>query len=305
MTVEELGKRWLADLRRRGCRETTLHDRAHKIGRLTEAFGSRVACSLTKDDIILLLDRWQLKGATADGYRRTLLAMFNLGLAERIVEINPVASIKPYKGDERLPVPFTVEAVKAIMDAAETYAPVMVPTLAVQFFAGLRPGEAKGLKWEDINWSDKHIRVLPEVSKMRRSRLVEINSTLHDWLVRYRRKTGSIGIKTQSQFAYYVERKPYTVGEDADGGPIIKKGLAGAAGVNWIQDGPRKTFASMHYASYQDAGRLAAILGHVGGHDVLFRHYRGLVKPTEAAKYWTIRPKGRTKVIQLNQALTA
>jgi integrase len=50
------------------------------------------------------------------------------------------------------------------MAAAEQYAPHMVPTLAEQFFAGLRPGEAKGLKWEDINWSEKTIRVMPETS---------------------------------------------------------------------------------------------------------------------------------------------
>ena len=73
-----------------------------------------------------------------------------------------------------------------------------------------------------------------------------------------------------------------------------------ATGVEWIQDGPRKTFASMHYATYQDAAKLAAILGHTGGQGILFRHYRGLVKKTEAAKYWKIRPANyESNIIQM------
>jgi hypothetical protein len=72
--------------------------------------------------------------------------------------------------------------------------------------------------------------------------------------------------------------------------------------VDWIQDGPRKTFASMHYAAYQDAAKLAAILGHTGGLDILFRHYRGLVKKTEAERYWKMRPVVESgKVIQMKR----
>jgi len=290
VTIEQLGERWLADLRRRGCRETTLRERKHKITRLTADFGNRPAASLTRQDLLDWLDRQGLTGVTADGYRRAYKTMFNFAMDEKIVEMNPVAGIKAFKTDERLPVPFTVASVQTIMDAAAKHAPIMVPTLAVQFFAGLRPGEAKGLKWEDVNWTERTIRVLPETSKMRRSRLVEMNDTLRAWLQPYRKKDGPIGITSQNQFDFYMSRK--YCGEK-------KMGLLKAAGVEWIQDGPRKTFASMHYATHQDAAKLAAILGHTGDAGVLFRHYRGLVKPSEAANYWRLRPRTKTTIITL------
>ena len=65
--------------------------------------------------------------------------------------------------------------------------------------------------------------------------------------------------------------------------------------VDWIQDGPRKTFASAHYALHGDAAKLAAILGHTGGHDVLFRHYRGLMTKAEGKRFFALRPRSATK----------
>lgn len=282
VTVRELGERWLADLRRRGCRATTLREREHKVSRLSGDYGDRAACSITKDEITGWLDAWKLSGVTADGYRRCFNAMFNYGVDEKIIELNPVAAIKAFRSDERLPVPFKVQDVRSVMAAAEKHAPIMVPTLAVQFFAGLRPGEAKGLKWEDIDWKEKTIRVMPETSKMRRSRIVEMNRTLLDWLQPYRKASGPIGITSQNQFDFYMTRKRWAEGKET--------GILGASGVEWIQDGPRKTFASMHYATHGDAAKLAAILGHSGDAGILFKHYRGLVKKTEAARYWKLRP---------------
>jgi len=196
--------------------------------------------------------------------------------------------------DENLPTPFTAKQVKAIMAAAVKYTPLMVPTLAVQFFAGLRPGEAKGLSWTAVDFSEKLIRITPETSKVRRTRIIDMNDACLAWLAPYRQATGLVGVSTQNQFDFYMTRK------DCDG----KKGVIGAAGVDWIQDGPRKTFASMHYAAYQDAAKLAAILGHTGGLDVLFRHYRGLVKKTEAERFWKIRPaaKAGSNVISMKGA---
>lgn len=292
VTVRELAQRWIADLRRRGCRLTTIAERTQKCNRLCADMGNRAACTISKDDILGWLDAWKITGATADGYRRCFNALFNFAAEEKIVEANVVSAIKRFRGDERLPTPFTVDAVRSLMAAAQQYHAVMVPTLAVQFFAGLRPGEAMGLKWEDINWTDKTIRVLPETSKMRRSRHVPINPTLLAWLTPHRKASGPIGITKQCTLSYYLDRARC---DDV-------KGLLAAARVSWIKDGPRKTYASMHYATHSDAAKLAAILGHTGGHDVLFRHYRGLVKKTQAARYWKIRPATQG-VIQFPKAV--
>jgi integrase len=291
VTLKDLGNLFMKAIAARGCRATTIAEREHKITRLVNDLGDHPACSVTKDMLVEWLDGYKLTGVTRDGYRRCYHAVFEYALKEKIVDYNPVSAMEAFRSDEKLPIPLTVEAVTAIMAAAEKYAPVMVPFLAVQFFGGLRPGEAKGLKWEAVNFTEKTIRVLPETSKMRQARYIEMNDTLVAWLTRYRKDSGPVGITTHCQFAYYMSVK------DCE----KKKGLLAAAGIKWIQDGPRKTYASMHFATYQDGPQLAAILGHTGNQDILFRHYRGLVKKTEGLKFWQIVPEEKNNDMQLSK----
>lgn len=287
ITVLGLSKAWVRYLKGEGCRESTLRERNQKVTRFNLLMGDRPAELVTRKDILDWLDQHKLTGATRDGYRRCLRAMFEYGVAEQLLEVNPVASIKKIRMDERLPSCFNSDDVNAVLTCAAEHAPVMVPTLAVQFFAGLRPGEAKGLDWAAVDFREKIIRVTPETSKVRRSRIIPLNKTLAAWLIPYRQESGPIGVKTQNQFDYYMTRKP--IGQDEH------KGILGATGVEWIQDGPRKTFASMHYAAHEDAAKLAAVLGHTGGHDVLFRHYRGLVTKAEAKRYWALPSRKQAK----------
>lgn len=293
-TLSAIIDKWTIALRGQGCRETTLTERYYKTERLRAAMGDRVAAGITKQDIIEWMDGYSLTGATRDGYRRCFRAMFQYAVEESLIAANPIAGIKKIRMDERLPTPFTVKAVDAIMRTAEIYAPAMVPTLAVQFFAGLRPGEAKSLDWRCVDFDEKLIRITPETSKVRRTRIIDMSDTLIKWLTPYRQDVGVVGIDSQPKFQYWMHNK------------IIKgkAGIAGLAGVDWIQDGPRKTFASMHYATHGDAAKLASIMGHTGGHDVLFRHYRGLVKKTEAEKFWQIRPAAdeKSNVIKMKGA---
>lgn len=302
VTVTELGRRWLASLKAQGCRQTTIREREYKVESLSAAMGGKPVVGVTRDDLKGWINERGVTGATWDTYRRTVRAMFQYAVDEQILEYNPAAAIKPVKLDERLPTPLTGDAVAAIMRTVEKYAPIMAPTLAVQFFGGLRPGEAMGLTWDSIDFKQKIIRVSPETSKVRRSRLIDMNQTLIDWLTPYRKLAGPIGIETKSQFSFYMLRKPIGEASDKGGKDKRKPGIVKAAGVKWIQDGPRKTFATMHFATHGDAGKLAGILGHTGGTDVLYRHYRGLATKADARKYWKIRPKKEGDVIQFKAA---
>ena len=297
VTVAELGRRWLNALKVQKCRQTTLRERGHKLDRLAADLGERNVASITREDIKNWLESKGLTGQTYDGYRRAYRAMFQFAVEEKLTDINPVAGIKPVKKDEKIPVFFTVEAARAIMQTAEKWTPHIVPTLAVQFFAGLRPGEALGLDWSAVSFKAKTIRVLAETSKSRMTRLVTMNKTVIEWLKPYRKVRGPVGIQTQNQFDYAIYRKPIGPAYEQEGIPIAErepdkrpKGLLAAAGVDWIQDGPRKTFATMHFAKHGDAGKTAGILGHVGDARVFYKHYNGLATPTEARRFFAIRP---------------
>ena len=293
VNVAELGRRWLANLKAQGCRQTTITEREYKVEALSAAMGGKAIVGVTRDDLEGYVNSKGVTGATWDTYRRMLRAMFQFAADKKLLDYNPAASIKPVKLDEKMPTPLSVDAVAAIMRTVEKFAPIMAPTLAVQFFGGMRPGEAMGMDWGAIDFNQKLIRVSPEVSKVRRSRIVEMNQTLIDWLTPYRKLAGPIGIVSKSQFSFYMLRKP--IGEKPEDGKVDKRplGIVKAAGAKWIQDGPRKTFATMHYATHGDAAKLASTLGHTGGHDVLFRHYRGLATKADARRYWKIRPASK------------
>ena len=311
VTVAELGRRWLDALKAQGCRPTTLVERGHKVARLSADFGNRILASITRDDLAGWLQSKKLTGETWAGYRRAYRAMLQFAIEEGLIEFNAAAAIRPLRIDEKLPTPFSVDAVRSILTTAAQWAPAMVPTLAVQFFAGLRPGEALGLDWSAIDFKCKSIRVMPETSKVRRSRIIEkLNPVLFDWLLPYRKAAGPIGVNTPSQFNYYLFRKPIGEPYQQEGVPIAErqkdkrpKGIAAAAGVKWIPDGPRKTFATMHFAQHNNAAATAAVLGHTGDATILYKHYRGLATKADARRYWKIRPKQEGKVIQFAAAV--
>jgi integrase len=57
----------------------------------------------------------------------------------------------------------------------------------------------------------------------------------------------------------------------------------------WPQNALRHSFASYHLAKFNDAAALALELGHTSAH-LVFQHYRQLVKPKQAERYWKLAP---------------
>ena len=57
----------------------------------------------------------------------------------------------------------------------------------------------------------------------------------------------------------------------------------------WPPNALRHGFASYHLAHFNDAAALALELGHTTS-QLVFQHYRQLVKPKDAQAYWQIVP---------------
>jgi integrase len=63
-----------------------------------------------------------------------------------------------------------------------------------------------------------------------------------------------------------------------------------SAGIEqWPNNALRHSFASYHLARFNDAAALALELGHTNS-NLVFQHYRQLVKPKQAERYWKIAP---------------
>jgi len=72
-----------------------------------------------------------------------------------------------------------------------------------------------------------------------------------------------------------------------------------AAGIaHWPPNALRHGFASYHLAKFSDAAALALELGHTNNL-LVFQHYRQLVRPKDAERYWKIVPAiAGKKVVQ-------
>jgi hypothetical protein len=66
----------------------------------------------------------------------------------------------------------------------------------------------------------------------------------------------------------------------------------------WPPNALRHSFASHHLAQFTDAARLALELGHTD-QELLFRRYRELVTPDQAAKWWDIRPAEQANLVAI------
>jgi hypothetical protein len=106
-------------------------------------------------------------------------------------------------------------------------------------------------------------------SKTGARRLVKIEPNLAAWLQAYAQLSGSV---TPSCLRQMLEEARKAAG--------IKR---------WPPNALRHSYASYHLANFKNAATTALELGHTNA-SITFKHYRELVKPAEAERYWNLRP---------------
>lgn len=67
-----------------------------------------------------------------------------------------------------------------------------------------------------------------------------------------------------------------------------RRTLVRGLGLPWPKDVTRHSFVSYHLARFQNAAQTALEAGHREA--VLFRHYRAVCTPEDAARFWDITP---------------
>jgi len=228
---------------------------------------------LTPDDIEPVL-----QGTTVSVRRHNLVALraaFNFGIRRGWCDQNPVmrmeiGSLKPKR--ETL----TNDQVKALLKAAVESDLELLPYILLCLFAGIRPEEVRRLPSDDINLEEKFIIISDEVSKTGRRRVIEMEPLLVQWLEFYLQSGG--------------ELKAGALAASRDNLRKRLRALRDRAGVKpWVQDGPRRTFASCWLAMYEDVNRLNNLMGHTDP-TMLFRHYNRAVTKSQGAAFWAIDP---------------
>jgi integrase len=134
-----------------------------------------------------------------------------------------------------------------------------------------------------VHWKSKLIEVTAAKSKTAQRRLVKISPNLQKWLRPYRNQNGPVCPPGLRNLELETRRR--------------------AKIVSWPPNALRHGFASYHLAHFRNAAALALEMGHTN-QQMIFAHYRELVQPAEAARYWKISPVNvtRDKIVPISRA---
>jgi len=285
-TTKEVGVEFLVSRRAMGVRSRTYTQYESHLRIINEEFGELPIADVERSHIEDWLSESEWAARTRKNYLVTFTTLLNFCQDRELCPGNPAARIERPILEDRPPGILTVDqARKLLLVAAKGVAgekgarkafaarPQMVPGLAIGLFAGLRRSEICRLDWSEIDLESGHIEVKASKAKTRQRRLVTIGSNLLAWIKPFAKKNESV---TPSK------------NEDVFGENL--KEIAEAAGIQeWPHNALRHSFGSYFFAKNKDENKTAAEMGNTP--NIVFKHYRALVKEKDALEYWRIQPK--------------
>ena len=158
----------------------------------------------------------------------------------------------------------------------------LVPFLAIGAFAGLRHAEILRLDWSEVDLAGGHIEVKAAKAKTASRRLVPMADSLKQWLAPHRQEDGKV--VTLSDVNLNLRLRTLVKSE--------------AVNIKWPHNGLRHSFISYRVAKVQNVAQVALEAGN--SPQVIFSHYRELVKPAEAEKWFSIVPQTPANVIAVD-----
>ena len=249
-----------------------------RLTRFERVFGDRPIASLCVAEIETWLRELGLAPLSRNSCHQHLTTLWSFALCRKWVETNLPSQLSKAKVIGTDIGILTPEQFARLLSNA---CPQTLPFWAIAGFTGLRTAELKRLDWQQVDFDNELVEVTARMSKTATRRHVEIGPALAAWLQPYKDRTGPVCPKNLRKLLNADKKR---------------------AGVTkWPVNACRHSFASYWLAHHKDSARLALLMGHAKS-DLLFRHYRALVKPAEAAKWWNIFPESKSKLVEFAAA---
>jgi integrase len=265
-----------------GASRRYIEDLRSRLGQFAAVFNGKPIAEITSTEIDSWLrslsdkDGKRLASITRNNFRTVLVTAFNFARERGYTAGNPAEKTARAKVIENA---IGILAPDRLARLLESTAPELVPYIAIGAFAGLRRAELERLDWKEVDLQSGLIEVTAAKAKSARRRFVRIQPNLAKWLQPHARLSGNV---TPPKFR-----------------ELLDAAREGAGIQEWPQNALRHSFASYHLAKFKDAAALALELGHTSS-NLVFQHYRQLVRPAQAERYWKIAPvnKGAKKLVQ-------
>src|SRR5215471_1455452 len=284
VTISQLVDELIEAKRRDGKAPRYLESLRGYLGRFCQEFGDRLIATVTPEELDTYLRDLPYSPKSRLNYRQHIGVLFSYAKRRRMIDINPIEFTARPKLIDKAPEIFTVDELRALLDAALRVEPHVVPMLAIGAFAGLRDSEIQQLEWNEVNHARGFIEVKAAKAKSARRRLVPIAPNLSAWLRPYSGLTGSVVPRADARAA---SRR------DAARSKLLR--VRKDAGITkWPKNGLRHSYCSYRLAATNNAHLIASELGHTTS-QLVYQHYREVVTPEEATRYWKIAPAAEAK----------
>jgi integrase len=220
-----------------------------------------------------------LTGKSRNNYRRAIGTLLNFAvsrgyLCKGDLEVDDLALAREQCGDIEV---FRPDEMGRLLGAADER---LIPFLSIGAFAGLRHAEIQRLDWSEVRLDDGFIEVKASKAKTASRRLVPIQENLKLWLTPHKKSAGDI--------CDYANMSKQLLWLAADVDKQLKAEDPNASFI-WKHNALRHSFISYRVADIQNVAQVALEAGN--SPQMIFQHYRELVRP-EAAKAWfAIKPK--------------
>ena len=279
VTIEHAVDALIAQKKASGKSDRYQRDLRNRLSRLVSAMPGKKIGTITTGDLDKFLNELNLAPGTINTFRRDIRTLWSFS------EKRGWTSAKTAKNTDRATMVDGSPEIFTPVEAASLLAASKDDVLAyhaIGLFAGLRVAEIHSLDWSDVDLEGGFINVSAAKAKTRRRRLVPILDALRAWITPLTKTSGAVILpdfrKRQEAARNLAGFKPET--EDQKNEKIKLR--------EWPQNALRHSFVSYRLASTNDAAKTALESGH--DQAVLFAHYRELVKPKDAARYFNIRP---------------
>ena len=266
----------------RGASPRYLEDLRSRLNRFAADF-AKDASSVTTADLQAWFDAKKFGSQNFMGFRRVIHLLFEFAVARGYAVDNPAALMERVKVKHGQTEVFTPAEIARLLAKAT---PDFLPCIALGAFAGLRSAEIERLEWADIDLEGRHITVGADKAKTASRRVVPICDALGAWLAQSVGHQGKVWKGGHDEF--YEAQQTTAAATAIEANP--EQGIKAQPAVKWKANALRHSYASYRFALTGDAGRVAGELGNSAA--VVHKHYRELVKPADALKWFSVLPEG-------------
>jgi site-specific recombinase XerD len=243
-----------------------VNDLGLRLGRFCKSHGERTVASITAKELDEWLAGLEVAPGTRNTFRRDIRTLFSFCERRGYCASDPAKRTERAEAVDTPPGILTPAQLAALLTASTAD---VLPVVAIGAFAGLRSAEIEKLDWSEVNLQSGLIEVTAAKSKTKKRRLVPIADNLAAWLQPLAEVAGPV--------APAGLRKRLDAAKE-------RVGLL----AEWPQNALRHSYGSYRLAQCADAARVSLEMGN--SPQMVFSHYRELVTPKNAARYWQITP---------------